>query len=458
MTVRFDDSLPILTNLIAANLGEHILASGVVLRDAVGRLAFFSDLDLDSAIVEQMGQRIQAELGPYARTDRTLVTRRDIGAATVLNDQSVLRISVAGRQIRLVDRRLVGADWLRAPVPVSPPPPRFVFASLKGGVGRSTALSVAAADLASKGFRVLVVDFDMEAPGLGAILLSEETLPSFGTIDALVESNLGPLDAAFLADMIGPSSLADQRGRIDVVPAFGSKSLQNPGDVLAKIARAYAEGMRPDGEVATILDRVRDLIDAFAKASRYDAIFVDTRAGLHETAASTILGLGAEVFLFGLDEPQTYQGYSALLAHLARFTNPDGPAPEWLGRITMVHGKASPNLDERASFADQCRYLFAKAGLGPKVNALDEVQLPAGSFSDVPWNDEASDQEVLPDEQWKPREPVAILDDDMFRRFNPFRQRDLLSDRVYLAAFGDFLEHVSEIIVAEGGDANEADY
>ncbi len=458
MTVRFDDSLPILVNLIATNLGEDILASGAVLRDALGRLAFFSDLVLDNAVIEQIGQRIRTELGPYARTDRTLVNPDDFGATNVLNDESALHISAVGHRIRLVDRRLVGADWLRAPSPVSPPPPRFVFGSLKGGVGRSTALSVAAADLASKGFKVLVVDLDMEAPGLGAILLEEDTLPTFGTIDALVESGLGPLDAAFFADMIGPSSLSDQRGRIDVVPAFGRKSMQNPGDILAKIARAYAEGTRPNGEVSTILDRVRDLIDAFAEASRYDAIFVDTRAGLHETAASTILGLGAEVLLFGLDEPQTFQGYSALLAHLARFTNQDGPVPEWLARITMVHGKASPNADERADFADRCRSLFDNSGLSQLVRSVNEVQLPAGSFSDVPWNDEASDQEVLPDELWKPREPVAILDDDMFRHFNPFRRRDLLSDRVYTAAFGDFLEYISEIIVAGGADANEAEH
>jgi hypothetical protein len=456
MTVRFDDSLPIFARIIAAELGEATLASGVVLRDAVGRLAFFSNTYLDDAVIERTHQRIQAELGPYARTDRSLATFRDYGADTVLNDRSVVRIPVAGRRIRLVDRRLVGADWLRVPAPVPPPPPRFVFASLKGGVGRSTALSVAAADLASKGYRVLVVDLDMEAPGLGTILLDENTLPLFGTIDALVECGLGPLDQTFLADMVGPSSLADQRGRIDVVPAFGSRSVQNPGDVLAKIARAYVEGIRPDGTVSTILDHVRDLIDAFAEASRYDAIFVDTRAGLHETTASAILGLGAEVFLFGLDEPQTFQGYSALLAHLARFVNPGEPAPEWLARITMIHGKAPSDLEERAGFADKCRNLFASAGLGPSVHAVDEVQLPAGSFSDVPWNDEASDQDVLFDEQWKLREPVAILDEDTFRRFNPLHRRDLLSHRVYMAAFGDFLEHVFEIVVAEGGDPNGA--
>jgi cellulose biosynthesis protein BcsQ len=40
------------------------------------------------------------------------------------------------------------------------------FYSYKGGVGRSMALSVVADSLARDGLRVLMIDFDLEAPGL----------------------------------------------------------------------------------------------------------------------------------------------------------------------------------------------------------------------------------------------------------------------------------------------------
>lgn len=448
MTIRFDDSLPIFSEIIASELGNSALNEGVILRDAMGRLAFFSSIHIDQAAASRVQEYAAAKLGPYARTDRAVASSDDYGVSTVLSDPTVVRLTVRGHSIRLVDRRLVGADWLRTPVPPPAPPPRFVFASLKGGVGRSTALSVAAADLAFKGYRVLVVDLDMEAPGLGAILLDNDTLPPFGTIDALLENSFGQLDPLFLADLTGPSPYADQRGKIDVIPAFGRRSIENPGEVLAKLARAYAEGTGPDGEVITILDKVRNLIDAFSDPSRYDAILVDARAGLHETTASSILGLGAEVFLFGLDEPQTFQGYSALLAHLARFVDLTLPTPEWLNRVTMVHAKASTDAEDRAGFAEKCSDLFINSGLSPKQKPSDSVPLPAGTFSDVPWNDEISDQEVLPDEQWTPREPVAILDENGFRRFNPERRRDLLSQRVYGTAFGDFLDRITEIIVS----------
>ena len=452
MTVRFDDSLPKFVGIIAAELGNTALAEGVVLRDAVGRLAFFSASELDERTVSRVQDRVIRELGSYARTDRSVAGASDYGVSAVLNDPTSLRMTVEGQRIRLVDRRLVGGDWLRAPAPAPPPPPRLVFASLKGGVGRSTAISVTAAELASKGRRVLVVDLDMEAPGLGAALLDKSTLPPFGTIDALVESAFGPPDPSFLADLTGPSPLAGQHGKIDVIPAFGSRSIDNPGEILAKLARAYAEGVGRDGGAATILDRVRSLIDTFSDATRYDVILVDARAGLHETTASAILGLGAEVFLFGLNEPQTFEGYSALLTHLARFIEPDSPAPEWLTRISAVHAKANSDIDDRVDFADRWNDLFTKTGLSPKRNAPDAVTKPDGPFSDVPWNDELSDKDVLPDDEWKPREPIVILYDDTFR-LGPHRQRDLLSQRVYTIAFGDFLDHVTEIIsAAEEGD------
>lgn len=450
--VRFDDSLPLLAEAVAAELGEEALAAGTVLRDAAGRLAFFAATSLDQEGVGRLGRRLRAALGVYARTDRVVASADDYGAMTVRADPSALHVRAEGRLIRLVDRRLVGADWLRAPSPPAPPPPRFVFASLKGGVGRSTALAVMAAHLAAHGGRVLAVDLDMEAPGLGALLLTQETLPEYGVVDALVEGGLAtvdaPLDDRFYADLVGPSALADRRGRIDVIPAFGSRAVRHPADALAKLARAYAETPRPDGTVATTLDQVRALIDRFAQPSRYDAILLDARAGLHETTAAAVLGLGAEVLLFGLDEPQTFQGYAMLLAHLARFVPAGGPDPEWLSRLTLVQGKAPTDPEERAGFRQRCLALFSEAGLGPaQPPESGEVFLPAGpSFREIPWDDDLPDEEVLPAES-PLREALAVLDDARFRGFDPQRRRDLLSEGVYRATFAELLTLIAGTVL-----------
>jgi len=51
-----------------------------------------------------------------------------------------------------------------------PFPYLFTFYSFKGGVGRSMALMNVAYTLAGRGRHVLVVDMDLEAPGLSGFL------------------------------------------------------------------------------------------------------------------------------------------------------------------------------------------------------------------------------------------------------------------------------------------------
>lgn len=444
-SVRFDDSLGLLVGIVAEELGVSALERGVIVRDIRGRLAFYSRGAVASEKMELVSLRLTETLGPYARSDRVLASIDDLGAEQILADPVAIPIEVGSRLVRLVDRRLVGADWLRSPTPAAAQPYRFVFASLKGGVGRSTALSVAAVNFAASGRRVLAVDLDMEAPGLGSMLLDEGTLPEYGFVDALVENGLGGLDVNFLADLRGPSALAHRQGSIDVVPAFGRRSRANPADVLSKISRAYVEDVRPDGSVATVLDQVREIIDVVADPARYDAVLIDARAGLHETTASAILGLGAEVFLFGLDEPQTFQGYEYLLAHLARLANKSkSTSQEWLERLTMVQGRAPADALERAGFAERCTTLFQRAGLVGAGSSAAEIPLPAEPFSDVPWEDTGGlgEEDVLLDDRKKLAEPVAILDDPRFRNFDPIRRRDSLAEEIYRSTYGAFLDRL----------------
>jgi hypothetical protein len=94
---------------------------------------------------------------------------------------------------------------------------------------------------------------------------------------------------------------------------------------------------------------IRDL----AARHHYDVIFVDARAGLNETTAATVQGLGADVLFFGIDTPQTWDGYRYFLAHLARFKPLTG-VDDWRFRLKMVHAKAAPseealgNIDQPA--------------------------------------------------------------------------------------------------------------
>jgi stress-induced morphogen len=66
------------------------------------------------------------------------------------------------------------------------------FYSLRGGVGRSTALAYTARILASRGRTVLCVDMDLEAPGLAALFGREnEVKPDQGLLSILLSLDRG---------------------------------------------------------------------------------------------------------------------------------------------------------------------------------------------------------------------------------------------------------------------------
>lgn len=66
------------------------------------------------------------------------------------------------------------------------------FYSLRGGVGRSTALAYTAKVLAKRGYAVLCVDLDLEAPGLAVLFGKEdEVRPGTGVVAALLQLEQG---------------------------------------------------------------------------------------------------------------------------------------------------------------------------------------------------------------------------------------------------------------------------
>lgn len=442
MTVYFDESLPKLVALLIKQVGEDCVRSGFFLRDARAQLTFFSTTSLDEKLKQEVAKLVLTEIFPYAREDRPIADIEDPGTQRLFEEVGKLNLEIGGVLIQLIDRRIVGADWLQPPESSAVVlPARFAFMSLKGGVGRSTALSIAAAHLAEQGKRVLVIDLDMEAPGLGAMLLDDGTTPRFGILDGLIENGFGALDATFLADMVGPSSLSI-RGKIDVVPAFGKASLENPGDVLAKISRAYMEDVNIDGGLISMRGQIRKLVDNLAEPSNYDVVLIDARAGLHESSAASVLGLSAEVFLFGLNEPQTFQGYAALLAHLRRLVPiQSGTSSNWPKKFSIIHAKAG-GKDDTTEFTERWTELITKVWIGASTPVQSaQVPIPAEPFNNVPWVEEGSADAALagPTADDDFGSPIPIYHDSRFFNFDPGKKRSTFTAAEYETAYGTFL-------------------
>lgn len=445
---RFDDSLPRLVELLVDRLGRDRISAGVVLRDATGRLSFFSDTALEPAPAQELQQLAEAALGVYARPERVVVDATDPGAERVLTDPGSLAVAVHldGRAdavpIRYLDRRIVGADWLRLAAE-SPAPgdrgaadgeraaaQRVVFASLKGGVGRSTALTVVAAEQARRGHNVLVIDLDLEAPGIGSLLLSGDRTPSFGVIDYLVERNFGKVDRAIIDDMIGTSTLTQGQGLVSVVPAVGSRTLGAPGNYLAKLARAMIEAVDDDDRALSLAGKLLEMVTDLEAQRHYDLVLIDVRAGLAEVTAGPLLALNAEILLFATDQVQTLQDLEFLFAHLGSLTGTARPA--YWSRLKMVHAKAAHAARINA-FRDALWNLFST------YLYVETVELEEFNFdADAP---EA------------PHYPLVIPLDTAFADWDPVANPDKLVQSYYTHTFETLIAYVDDLVSVEQRDA-----
>jgi hypothetical protein len=424
---------------LAKHLGANVLQRGLIVRDSSGRLRFLS-ADAPPASESRIGieKLIADALGAYARPDGVISFRDDPGVQRLLNDSAAIPIREDLLSFRLLDRRIVGSAWLDAPKGGAAGPPRIVFASLKGGVGRSTALALAAADLSRRNRNILVIDLDLEAPGIGDMLLDGERIPRFGTIDYLVENGLGGIPDRYLPDFIGTSPLTSPSGgRVDVLPALGRDAFEHPSNTLPKLSRALIEDIDADGSSIPLTVQVAEMIRRFTERGSYDVVLIDTRAGLSEIAAPAILGLGATILLFGTAQRQTIHGYAALFAALKLLADRDsaaGKLGEWRLLFKAVYAKAG--LDESVGdrYRDDLYDIFAD-----NIYEVDDIQQT---------NPDAVSFDI--DDTSAPHWPLIIPFTQNFVDFDPVRAPSQLNAAFYEQAYRPFLDGLDSLIGSSG--------
>ncbi|MEV6386187.1 hypothetical protein AB0M31_43030 [Streptomyces sp. NPDC051773] len=151
--------------------------------------------------------------------------------------------------------------------------PVVTFYSLKGGVGRSTALVAVAKRLSSEhGLTVVCVDMDLEAPGLDALFGIEDEVDSDqGAVSALLQYEFGE-QVAVLKHLIP----VDDSGRLYCMPA-------------GRIDSAYAAQLRtlePEIWYRERTNALHRLIDDVRESNlRPDVVLIDSRTGISPVAA-----------------------------------------------------------------------------------------------------------------------------------------------------------------------------
>jgi hypothetical protein len=399
-----------------------------VVRDLYGRISILVPDTVSDALIEELRKEISQALGHYA-AQREILIRRFENAL----DPEALRIDPRALPVpgyptmRVIDRLAVGTDWLLEPATVSTGR-RFTFFSVKGGVGRSTAAAVTAWRLAGEGRKILVLDLDLEAPGIGGMLLAENRLPPLGTIDWLIEDGLGAADDVLTRDIIARSDIVRGQSELLVIPAFGERSLAVPAEYLAKLGRAVVEVPR-QGRNEGFSGRIARLLDTLEGDEKPDLIIVDSRAGLHEIAATALFRLGADAFLFATDSRQTWQDYRFLLAHLQRLWTAyksSTDLADWRWKLKMVHALAQPDSESHKRFVDSVYPIWTET-LYEMSNEEDVGTFGFGLEDAI-----------------APHYPLRILFEPQLRRLDLSEEITPELEQVLLGAFGLFIDGFRE--------------
>ena len=173
------------------------------------------------------------------------------------------------------------------------------FYSFKGGVGRSMALVNAGVELARRKHCVLLVDFDLEAPGLDTFKALTPTEPSLGIVD-FVHVYLSTGKAADLDEYVSRCQSETESGDIWLMPAGGSRANYASQFQHIDWGDLYAN---QDGFLL-----MEDLKQQWKERIQPDYVLIDSRTGHTDVSGICTRQLPDAVAIFYFPNEQNLRG------------------------------------------------------------------------------------------------------------------------------------------------------
>lgn len=398
----------------------------LLVRDLVGRIRLLlpgKKIDYDQSRLDEFSSELNHALGAYSSAPSTSILFSDElfeGKQFFTSDDRRLIFRESDRHLWIIDRQITGMDWGRAPMERKTRNSRVTFFGIKGGVGRSTALIIWSWWLAREGKHVLILDLDLESPGVSSTLLPMEQLPDYGIVDWFVEDGVGQSELVEPA-MVAASPLAsDLPGEIRVAPAFGRET----GDYLPKLARCYLE--QTGTTITSWSQRLQQMVERIESSEQPDVVLLDNRAGLHDIAAVLVTRMGADAFLFAVDSPQTWTAYSFLFRHWKQHPQ----VSQFRGRLQMIAGMV-PETDREEylrRFRERSWDLF-------REHIYDEADADnPNAFSFDLGSEEA------------PHYPVPVFWNRALQEFNPLLSDTGMDMQIAEAALGTFMNEANRMV------------
>lgn len=275
----------------------------------------------------------------------------------------------------------------------TPKRPQIVtFYSFKGGVGRSTALGLSAILLANRNRRVVVIDFDLEAPGISILLqpniANRNDATSCGVIDYLHQRYLTPNEnIPAIEDCIYQVDLPS-RGELFLVSAgeYDENYVHRLADLDRRTWQSFYKG--ETNPVEQLIDDIKARVDP-------DVILIDARPGFNDTGAIALLDLADTGIICFSPTDQSFDGLRWVIQAARKQSDYQGK-PDLRFLLTPMPILAEDQLNAWITKAESwivenwglpddvsVREIYYKIFYNPSIAALSSlVSVPANLLND----------------------------------------------------------------------------
>ncbi|MBM7615418.1 P-loop ATPase, Sll1717 family [Alkaliphilus hydrothermalis] len=314
-TVHFDEVYELLHDKLTI-IKHYNNVTFYIIRDVFGRISIYILKEgEDSELINFVTNIIKEAIGePWLNTVEQVFK----GSRFLDKLRTITKKINDTDNIYYGERHLTRLNWFRKKMQIEEiqsVPKVITFYSFKGGLGRTTSMVLTALQLVRQGKKVVMVDFDLEAPGLSSVLLPENNqFPEYGVVDYLIESQIY-LNTNYKLDideyvytiqdreLIGSSG-----GQLYVVPASNLKD-ENTEVYLEKMGRLDFNTPTFMEENNPISMMITQLSDRF----KPDYIFLDARTGIHDVGGLTLTQFADLAFLLFYGNDQNMAGMKMVL-------------------------------------------------------------------------------------------------------------------------------------------------
>jgi len=269
----------------------------------------------------------------------------------------------------------IAAKPIKFPEPYTEKPNLIAFYSFKGGVGRT--LNLAAHYFAllnrakeiGKSITVLVIDADLEAPGLTYWNDFEKQKPAVSFIDFLEVYHYSPIEReqtlSLFAREVKKSTKNEGKSTVYFLPAcLDDEQLLDTPILPEDLVRS------PNGawEYGNAIHRLGQVVGA-------DYVFIDLRAGLSEISSPIIFDPRMQRFLVSTINDQSVRGISLVLEQIGRVAPPEASIDnDQYYDPSLVISMLTPELESLPAF-ENALVGFQSAYIQPEEDNLYSTRL-----------------------------------------------------------------------------------